>query len=121
MHGKNDIHIKWPGEELFSYIDGSIIHGTIGTSLRIAKASGSRRGCVVGFVKAIRADNNNLEISSVTSGIGGSYSLKSRSPERTLVIGNTSWHLAITCRVQRWIAFNVDVETGAEIRSVTQL
>ena len=80
MHREKDVQIIWPWEELCAQVGGSIVHGTVRASLRGIEASGSRRCCVVGFVKSVRGDNNDMEISSITISIAGSCSLKSRAP-----------------------------------------
>ena len=120
MHESEDPQIVWPWEKLCACISSSVVHGTVQTSLRGVEASRGSRCRIVSFVESVRADNNNWKISSVTSSIASSFSLKSGSPQRALEVGNTGRQLATSCRVQGWVTLDIDVETGAKIRSVAQ-
>ena len=91
-----------------------VINCTAGTFRGLAAAGGSRGNGGVGFLIAVGAGNNGLELASVVAEIGRCSGLDPGSPERALVVCDAGWQGAVIGGVQSRVSLDVDVEAGAE-------
>jgi len=117
--GAADIDVEGAREEFGAHAMFGVINGALETLGWLATAWWGGGEGVVGFLVAVGASDDDVEVQTVATEVVGGGSLDARAPERALEVGDGGYLGAVCAGVEAGVTFDVEVEACAEGRVVT--
>ena len=109
-----DVDVKGAGEELGAHAVLGVVDGTLGALSWLAAAWRGGGEGVVGFLVAVGAGDDDVEVSAVAAEVVGGGGLDAGAPKGALEVRDGGWLGAVCAGVEAGVTLDVEVEARAE-------